>query len=339
VNHKNRSKLGLWVAGYAVMTDSIPTARRTANAGLMATALAVIGTTAVEPALAEEAQQAPPQQTTLEGLKQRLDEVEKRTGEWRTRDSVFHFAGFADAGYADRSGGDDAFDLASFNPIFHYQYQDRVLLEAEFETVIDADGETTLDMEYSSVDVVLNDYAVLIAGKFLSPIGNFQQNIHPSWINKLPSEPVGFGHDGAAPLTDLGVQLRGGFTFARDRLWTYAVYVANGPELEAEEGRLVAVEADGFARDADRSKVFGGRVSLIPITGLEIGLSGARGKAAVTRSDDQDIEDDPRRNYQALAVDAGFEPPVVRGGDLLGEREGSAVVHRPAAGLDLPAPG
>jgi hypothetical protein len=267
----------------------------------------VLGVAAAVPIQAQQASQSNPQEATVEALTRRLEEVEKRADEWRTRDSVFHFAGFADAGYADRSGGENGFDLASFNPIFHYQYQDRILLEAEFETVIGQDGETALEMEYSSVDVVLNDNAVLVAGKFLSPIGFFQQNFHPSWINRLPSAPVGFGHEGAAPATELGVQLRGGFALAKDRLWTYAVFVGNGPELTAEAGRLSVVEARGFARDADRSKVLGGRVSLIPLTGLEIGVSGAQGKAAVTRSDEQDITNDPKRTYQALGADVGWK--------------------------------
>ena len=271
------------------------------------TGLVVLGVAAAVPSRAQQADNARPEDATLEGLQRRLEEVEKRTGEWRTRDSVFHFAGYADAGYAHRSGGESGFDLASFDPIFHYQYRDRILLEAEVETAIGPDGETEMEIEYSTVDIVLNDHAVLVAGKFLSAIGYFQQNIHPSWINKLPSVPVGFGHDGAAPATELGVQLGGGFALPNDRLWTYAVFVGNGPELEAEEGMLGAVEAEGFAHDADDSKVWGGRLSLIPIASLEIGVSAARGKAAVTRSDEQDVDSDPKRDYEVLGADVGWK--------------------------------
>lgn len=260
---------------------------------------------AASPLRAEQSNN-PQEDTTLETLKRRLDDMEKRAEEWRTRDSVFHVAGYADAGYADTSGGESGFNLASFNPIFHYQYQDRILLEAEVETSIGQEGDTEMEMEYASVDLVLNDHAVLVAGKFLSAIGNFQQNMHPSWINKLPSVPAGFGHDGAAPATELGVQLRGGFALQNDRQWTYAVFVGNGPELEAEAGALSAVEAEGFARDADKSKVWGGRLSLIPIAGLELGVSAAQGKAAITRSDEQEI-DDPKRDYDVLGADVGWK--------------------------------
>lgn len=270
-------------------------------------ACAALGILTASAASAQQATTPANEAQSAEALERRLEALERRAGEWRTRDSVFHLAGYADAGYADRSGGESGFDLASFNPIIHYQYQDRVLLEAELETSIDADGETEIEMEYSTIDVVLNDSMVLIAGKFLSPIGYFQQNLHPSWINKLASVPSGFSHDGAAPATEIGLQLRGGVAFANDRLWTYAVYVGNGPELEAEDGEVMAVAAEGFTRDVDDSKVWGGRVSVMPIASLEVGVSGARGKATITENDEAEFSGDPKRDYTALGADVGWK--------------------------------
>ena len=55
------------------------------------------------------------------------------------------------------------------------------------EIEIDDAGETETNLEYLTIDWFINDYMALIAGKFLSPIGQFRQNLHPSWINKLPS--------------------------------------------------------------------------------------------------------------------------------------------------------
>ncbi|HKS56493.1 MAG TPA: porin [Steroidobacteraceae bacterium] len=273
----------------------------------VSTGLLQCATLGILMASAASAQQTPASEAgSAEALERRLDALERRAGEWRTRDSVFHLAGYADAGYADRSGGESGFDLASFNPIIHYQYQDRVLLEAELEISIDADGETELEMEYSTVDVILNDSMVLVAGKFLSPVGYFQQNLHPSWINKLASVPVGFGHDGAALATEIGVQLRGGVALANDRLWTYAVYVGNGPELEAEDGEVMGVAAEGFTRDVDDSKVWGGRVSVMPMATVEVGFSGARGKATITESDAEEFSGDPKRDYTALGADVGW---------------------------------
>jgi hypothetical protein len=241
-----------------------------------------------------------------ESLEERIARLEAQSEEWRSRESVFHLAGFADAGYASESGGENAFNAASFNPIVHFQYQDRVLLEAELETTIGASGETNLELEYATIDLVLTDHLVLIAGKFLSPLGNFQQNIHPSWINKMASPPPGFDHDGAAPATDLGLQLRGGYQFGSNRQWTYAVYVSNGPELEAEEDRLSAVLAEGFGRDADGAKVYGGRVSVLPTPTLEIGLSAAQGRARITQMDAMEAIREPARDYDVLGADLSW---------------------------------
>lgn len=268
---------------------------------------AALGILAASTASAQQASSPANEERSAEALERRLEALERRAGEWRTRDSVFHLAGYADASYADRSGGESGFDVAQFVPIIHYQYQDRILLEAELVTSIGADGETEIELEYSTVDVVLNDSMVLIAGKFLSPIGYFQQNLHPSWINRLASPPPGFSHDGAALATEIGLQLRGGLTFASDRLWTYAVYVGNGPELEAEDGELMAVATEGFTRDVDDSKAWGGRVSVIPIASLEVGVSGARGKATITESDEAEFSGDPKRDYTALGADVSWK--------------------------------
>ena len=125
--------------------------------------------------------------------------------------SKLHMAGYANVdAIAGSDRQEDGFTAARFAPIFHFQFSDRVLFEGELEIETNADGETEIATEYATIDLILNDYMALVAGKFLSPIGQFRQNIHPSWINKLPTAPVGFGHGGAAPLSDLGVQLRGG---------------------------------------------------------------------------------------------------------------------------------
>jgi len=132
-------------------------------------------------------------------------------------DTLIHMAGYADVGYIDQESSDGSFGVGSFSPIFHFQYRDLVMLESELEIEVDDAGETETNLEYLTIDWFINDYMALIAGKFLSPIGQFRQNLHPSWINKLPSAPPGFGHDGAAPVSEVGVQLRGAFPVANMR--------------------------------------------------------------------------------------------------------------------------
>jgi len=234
-------------------------------------------------------------------------------GEWLQPDTLIHMAGYADVGYTDSESSDGSFNVGTFAPIFHFQYRDLVMLESELEFEVGDDGETEVNLEYLSIDWFINDYMVLVGGKFLSPIGQFRQNIHPSWINKLPSAPPGFGHDGAAPISDVGFQLRGGFPIGTVRT-NYAVYISNGPELIAEfedgEYELDGVEAEGFGSDGDGEKVVGGRFGLIPFAGFELGLSAASGKATVTSIEGGDsslLNNEGARDYDVIGADFSWQ--------------------------------
>jgi hypothetical protein len=55
----------------------------------------------------------------------------------------------------------------------------------------------------------------------------------------------------AAPISDLGVQLRGVQPVGDRSRFTYAAYVGNGLKIEAEDGEIHAVEAEGLASDPD----------------------------------------------------------------------------------------
>lgn len=147
-----------------------------------------------------------------------------------------------------------------------------------------ADGATEVGLEYATVGWLFSDYATLVAGRFLSPLGNFRQNLHPAWINRrMASEPAGFGHDGAAPSGELGVQLRGGWSSTPVGRLNYPLFIGNGPELEAGEDGLMAVMTEGVARDLDGGKVVGARLGWLPVTTIEAGISWADGSARAPR--------------------------------------------------------
>lgn len=254
-------------------------------------------------------------QENLDEQGQALTQTTQLAAGWKDSTSVTHLSGYASVDYVSPENANAAFN-ANFNPMFHFLYNDKVLWEAELEIEVAENGETEVGLEYTTLDLFLNDKLTLVAGKFLSPIGNFRQNLHPSWINKLPSAPPGFGHDGAAPISELGVQLRGVAPFERGGRLTYAGYVGNGPKVEAEDGEIHAIEAEGFASDPDDNKVFGGRVSYLPIPQLELAVSGAIGDVAVVEYDEVDIDGEPGRDYTVLGFDASYR---IAGFDLRGE--------------------
>jgi len=252
-------------------------------------------------------------QRQVDQLKQQLKVVEDKLDAQSTSSSngrsavqetlsSVHLAGYAAVGYSDVENGNGAFDSVSFNPIFHYQYSDLLLLEAELEIAVEDTGETETALEYGAINWLLNDYAVLQVGKFLSPIGQFRQNLHPAWINKFASAPPGFGHDGAAPIAEVGAQLRGGFGINNSPRFNYAVYISNGPKVEIVGSEIHGIDTEGSTGNNDDRLVYGGRLGVLPIASLELGVSAAGGEVG------PEGEETLRRDYAVIGIDFAWKP-------------------------------
>ncbi len=261
-------------------------------------------------------------------LRKRIEQVSAQSEEWKNADSVVHLAGYGDVSYTDGDNQNGAVSAVRFNPIFHYQYRDLIMLEAELELELEENGATANNLEYLTVDLFVNDNLALIAGKSLSPLGQFRQNFHPSWINKLPTAPPGFGHDQAAPVSETGLQARGGLPLGgNSRFINYALYAGNGPILEIVGDEIEAIEAEGRTSNDDDEAVFGGRVGIIALPQLELGLSGATGKVAG--------EDEPNatRSYRVFGADFAYHWRTLRlRGEYIEQKVGSEVASAaPAA--------
>lgn len=197
---------------------------------------------------------------------------------------TFMVSGYANVQFVEPEEGDSTFSTL-FAPIFLFKHSDRLLFEGELEFEFEGD-ETEVGVEYAQVDYMFSDNAIFVGGKFLLPLGVFGERIHPSWINKLPTAPIIYGgHGGSAAgmipvMSDFGVQLRGGFATGPMR-WNYAAYAVNGPranvdEHEEEEGGHHAeapVNYEPTSEDDNDNKAVGLRVGILPISGLELGVS------------------------------------------------------------------
>lgn len=189
--------------------------------------------------------------------------------------SKWHLAGYASTSFkaTDLETEDPTFVFGTFNPVFHYQYKDLLLFEGELEFEVEEDGSTTVAVEYASLDFFPHDNLAVVAGMFLSPLGQFQERLHPHWINKLPDRPAGFTEGaGALPLNDIGLMLRGGVAL-EPTMVNYSIYVANGPQVELESGKLEKVELESFGGDDNSNKAVGGRIGILPVPYIEIGVS------------------------------------------------------------------
>lgn len=246
----------------------------------------------------------------VDTLEKQLEQVQERLAgqeateapAWHEARSAVHLSGYAAVGYTDVENGTGAFNAVSFNPIFHYQYRDLFLLEAELEIAVEDDGTTETALEYGAIDWLVSDHVVLQAGKFLSPLGQFRQNLHPAWINKFASAPPGFGHDGAAPLAEVGVQLRGGYRWGNPSRLNYAVYAGNGPTVEIVGTEIHGVNSEGSTGNEDDKLVFGGRLGFLPVPSIELGLSGASGDVG------PEGEATLHRDYEVYGADATWQP-------------------------------
>ena len=201
---------------------------------------------ALRQAIKQSAQKANAAQQTAQSAVKTVAAVKKQTANLETgaysgaeSDAKWHLAGYADAGFTiNDKASSNSFGGGQVNPILHFQYKDLLMFESELEFTTSGDGETNTELEYAQFDIFLNDYATLVAGKYISPIGQFKERLHPSWINKVADAPAGFGHDGVQPGSDTGLQLRGALPVGKTK-FTYALAVGNGPQttFEGEIGR------------------------------------------------------------------------------------------------------
>lgn len=233
-----------------------------------ASASAVIATFGVSLGVPVVAAENEDLEQRVEQMEERLGMVEKEATAEERKFTKWHLAGYTDVGFisSDEDDQEDSFEVGHFNPMFHWQYKDFVLFESELQFEFEG-GETDVAVEYIDINYFVNDRLTLVAGKFLSPVGQFQERLHPTWINKLPDPPAGFGHGGAQPLTDVGVQARGGAPIGNG-LINYALAVGNGPQ-----GGHHGPELEGFVDDNNSNKAVSGRVGFLPMPHLEFGAS------------------------------------------------------------------
>lgn len=246
-----------------------------------------------------------------------------QTPEGRTANAVL--AGYGTAGYSATLNDEFTNDFsASVAPIFLYEMGADFLFEAELEFGLSGERtETTL--EYAQIDYLGFDNVVVTAGKFLLPFGLFGERFHPSWINKLPTAPLIYGHShgGVADesllpvLSDAGALLKWNVTLSTSSFFDVSVWVSQGPRAavadeagheevgaplrladpsddhpEDPEGFDIPDVGFGIAfADNNSNKMVGGRAGLVTPLG-EVYASGFRAR----------YDDESALRYQAAAL-------------------------------------
>jgi hypothetical protein len=176
------------------------------------------------------------------------------------------------------------FYFGEFTPDFLLKLNDWVLLEAEIG--INSSGSVAAG-SFAQADFFVTDWLTVIAGRFVAPIGWFNERLNNPWINKLPADAPGSGpllwQQVLPAFSMLGVQAQGAFYLGCCPFkMEYNAYVTNGLNLTpatagaptlTELANLENMEST-FATVTNDLAV-GGRIGLWwPEAGLEAGISG-----------------------------------------------------------------
>src|SRR6266496_3871306 len=164
------------------------------------------------------------------------------------------------------------FGDVNFKPIFLWRVSDNLFVEAEpeFET---GEGSLDIGLEYANMCLFVNKYLILHAGRFLPKFGAYRGRMGEGFINRFPTDPVGFGDGGIGAMNEVGIGAQGGFGVG-DVKFNYDLYLSNGPILLIDPDNAGQFEYEGYIGN-NKAKAVGGRLGLLPFTNssLEIGYS------------------------------------------------------------------
>lgn len=231
-----------------------------------------------------------------EEVQNQIDDLRDHFEEVKHGHSGFLLTGYTNITYRQDliDGENTKFDYAGFSPVFLWMVSDQLFFESELqihmkggvhggEIEFDSNGQegdegtSNFNLGYANMVYMTKWGVIFSAGKFLTPIGIFNERYHPTWINPLPVDPIGIGHGGLLPSSELGIQVRGAMQTGRSKL-TYSLFLSNGPILNdgaihpEQAGRLIYTNFS----DNNANKALGGRIGFLPLSNstLELGVSG-----------------------------------------------------------------
>jgi hypothetical protein len=221
----------------------------------------------------------------VDDLREHAD-AEERYGPWlpaplkelflpsQTNESPISIYGQFLENYSQFNAQAGRFSTPDFAPYFLLQLNEKFLLEAN----LDFTNASTVSIGTAQMDWFLSDHLTFIVGRFLTPIGFFNERLNHEWINKLPDPALMYQQVSPLSSTD-GVQLRGSTYLCCTPLKVeYSAYAGNGFQLAtsavgaglntvADLGALAATDVVG-------AKAIGGRIGLwAPEQGINVGVS------------------------------------------------------------------
>lgn len=164
------------------------------------------------------------------------------------------------------------FDNHYFNVFVTAPLGDDVLAEIQLEH---EHGGSEIEIRYAQLDWIISDALIIRTGKFLTPVGVFNEYLYPEYINKPISRPFAMREIVPVAWAEVGVQVRGKYELNPTSRLNYAAFLVNG--LQGEEGKGIRGMRNNTRDKKDGDKAVGGRVGIDLTQGLELGVSGYSG--------------------------------------------------------------
>lgn len=208
--------------------------------------------------------------------------------------------------YRQPSGHSGTFSTPDFAPYFLLQVNEQFLLAANIDIT-----NAGVSIGEAQVDWLVADWMTVVLGRFITPVGFFNERLNHEWINRLPDVPLMFRQVVPLSSTD-GVMLRGGaYLFGSPVKMEYAIYGGNGLQAAAPPTTYsTSVDLEGITGGPDATSLqsMGGRVGFwIPELGIQGGISGyMNGRYSSAAKDQFDLWD-LDLNYRKGNWDLRFE--------------------------------
>jgi hypothetical protein len=207
----------------------------------------------------------------------------------------FSMVGDAEVQYGQAKGQNGTFSMADFAPIFLFRANDNILFEAGFDITLENNvgtnglpnggSSTSVNLSFAQLDYLLNDYATVVAGYMVLPLGTYSERA-AGWLNKIPDSPLVVDF---VPGAGVGAQLRGAMPVGQfGQMLTYSAYGVNGPSSSDGTANAGSLDLGGnVGGDAVGSPNLngnpsgGGRIGWFypwkPHYDVELGVSGQSG--------------------------------------------------------------
>lgn len=218
------------------------------------------GQAAAKPAAAAQVEQRMDEQD------KRLDDLEAKVGDVKQGTQSFHLGGFIETSFNQPQHGDSTFG-AAFKPVFLWKFSENAFAAGAAEFEID-NNDTKANIEYAYLGYNLTDWLSVRGGIILHPLSNFQQSLHPAWINLLPDNPLFADDGGLAPEKGAGFEARGAVNTSIGKI-NYTAWVTNGPSLITSGDGAGTYSLDEFS-DVNGNKAIGARIGYQPIAPVEL---------------------------------------------------------------------